>query len=149
MMNRLLTIFFFGTLFWMAFDFIFYAGLMVNYIEAHGIPIFFNEFFTDTQYWWLWIIGISLYGTIFLVKNKTREKILFFLLSCMLAAIPWIPDFGEQIGRAIFSKENVAYRFDNVLVKNATLLYSGRGYDYVVIPGNDRTLRYLSSKRVK
>ncbi|WP_201352794.1 hypothetical protein [Hydrogenimonas urashimensis] len=149
MMVRIFTILFFGTLFWLAFDFLFYAGLFVNYIEAHSIPIFYNEFFTDSQFWWLWIPGIFLYGTVFLVEKKTKEKVAFYLLSFLIAFIPWIPSFGEQIGRALFSKGSMDYQFKKILVKDATILYSGRGYDYVIVPGRKITLRYPVKRRVK
>ncbi|WP_300361353.1 hypothetical protein [Hydrogenimonas sp.] len=149
MMVRLFTIIFFGLLFWLAFDFLFYAGLFVNYIEAHTIPVFYNEFFSDSQFWWLWPLGILLYGTVFLVENKTKEKVAFYILSFLIAFIPWIPSFGEQIGRALFSKEHVDYQFRNVVIKDATILYTGRGYDYVIVPGKKITLRYPVTRRVK
>jgi hypothetical protein len=149
MMVRLFTILFFGLLFWLAFDFLFYAGLFVNYIEAHSIPIFYNEFFTDSQFWWLWPLGIFLYGSVFMVEKKTKEKAAFYILSFLIAFIPWIPSFGEQIGRALFSTEHVDYQFRHVLVKDATILYTGRGYDYVIVPGKKVTLRYPVKNRVK
>jgi len=150
MTTRLFAILFFGILFWVIFDFIFYTGLMTNYIELYDIPIFFNEFFVDTQYWWLWIIGIVLYGTLFFVKNKKSEKLRFYFLSLMIASLPWIPTFGEKIGYALFAKENVDYRFDGTMIHGAVRLYSGRGYDYVKIPGQheQRTIRYPVENRL-
>ncbi|BBG66251.1 hypothetical protein NNO_1548 [Hydrogenimonas sp.] len=138
----------YGLLFWMAFDFIFYAGLMTNYIKAYNIPVFFNEFFTDSQKWWLWIAGVLLYGAVFMVKNRKGPKALFYLLSFIISALPWIPDFGEQIGRALFAEESVSYRFDNVKIGNVTLLYSGRGYDYVLLKGKKSAVKYPSSYRI-
>ncbi len=146
-MIKLITMLLYGLLFWMAFVFIFYAGLMVNYIKAYNIPIFFNEFFIDNQQWWLWIAGVLLYGAVFMVKNKKSQKGLFYLLSFLIAALPWIPDFGDQIGKALFAKENLSYRFDNTQVNSVTLLYSGRGYDYVLLKDR-RSVKYPTSYRV-
>ncbi len=148
-MERIFTIVFFGTLFWLAFLFIFYAGLFVNYIEVHSIPIFYNEFFADSQFWWLWPLGIFLYGSVFLIEGRTKEKIAFYIFSFMIASIPWIPTFGDRIGRALFAKEHMDYRFKKIVVHDATILYSGRGYDYVRVPGRKMTLRYPISKRVE
>ena len=149
-MIKFVTMLLYGLLFWMAFVFIFYAGLMVNYIKAYNIPIFFNEFFVDNQQWWLWIAGVLLYGAAFMVKNRKRAKSLFYLLSFLIAALTWIPDFGDRIGRALFAKENQSYRFDHTQVDSVTLLYSGRGYDYVLLPNGKRSaVKYPSSYRVK
>ncbi|WP_353662170.1 hypothetical protein [Hydrogenimonas sp. SS33] len=149
MRDRILSILFFGTLFWLAFVFIFYAGLFVNYIEHHGIPIFYNQFFADSQAWWLWPFGILLFGAVFMTEGKKREKIAFSLLTLLLAVIPWIPSFGEEIGRALFSQPHMDYRFNRVVIKDATILYSGRGYDYVIVPGRKMTLRYPTKYRTK
>ena len=149
MMTRILTILFFGTLFWFSFDFIFYSGLFVNYIEANGIPIFFNQFFSDSQLWWLWIVGIVLYGTLFMVRDKTKEKALFYLLSILLAGLPWIPSFGQQIGMALFSEPHASYRFNKIVIEDATILYKSRGYDYVKVKGKPMTLRYPQSRRIR
>ncbi len=149
-MIKFVTMLLYGLLFWMAFVFIFYAGLMVNYIKAYNIPIFFNEFFVDNQQWWLWIAGVLLYGAVFMVKNKKRDKSLFYLLSFLIAALTWIPDFGDQIGKALFAKENQSYRFDHTQVDSVTLLYSGRGYDYVLLPNRrESAMKYPSSYRLK
>ena len=148
MSDRILSILFFGTLFWLAFVFLFYAGLFVNYIEANAIPIFFNQFFVDSQFWWLWPFGIFLYGAAFMIDKEVREKIAFFGISFLLAMIPWVPSVGEEIGKALFSRPHMSYRFDRVTVEDATLLYSGRGYDYVKVPGKKTTLRYPTSRRV-
>ena len=138
----------FGLLFWMAFDFIFYAGLMVNYIKAYNIPIFFNEFFVDNQFWLLWIPGVLLYGAVFMLKNIKSKKAAFYLLSIAIAALPWIPGFGEQIGKALFAKEHMNYRFDHTQVLDVTLLYSGRGYDYILLKGRKEAVKYPSSYRM-
>ncbi len=149
MMVRILSILFFGTLFWLLFSFIFYSGLFVNYIEANGIKVFFNQFFVDSQIWWLWIVGIVLYGAVFMTENKTKEKAVLYLLSFMIAALPWVPDFGQQIGMALFAKPHASYKFGKVLIKDATILYEGRRYDYVKIPGRQMTLRYPKSNRIQ
>ncbi len=149
MRDRIFSVLFFGTLFWLAFDFLFYAGLFVNYIEAHAIPIFFNQFFTDSQFWWLWPLGILLYGAVFMVEKKTKEKLLFYFLSFCLAMMTWIPSLGNQIGYTLFAKPHVSYRFKQITIENATLLYHGRGYDYVVVPGKPMTLRYPTTHRMR
>ncbi|WP_456381575.1 hypothetical protein [Hydrogenimonas sp.] len=146
---RVLTILFFGTLFWLAFNFLFYAGLFVNYIEAHTIPIFYNEFFADSQYWWLWPIGIFIYGTLFILEDRTREKSAVFIATLLVASIPWVPTLGERIGKALFADGKMVYRFGKITIDDATLLYSGRGYDYVQIPGRQMTLRYPVARRVE
>ncbi len=146
-MIRLITMLLYGLLFWMVYDFIFYAGLMVNYIKAYNIPIFFNEFFVDTQPWWLWIAGVLLYGAVFMLKNQKGQKALFYLLSLLIAALPWVPGYGEKIGRALFAKEPVHYRFDHTEVRDVTLLYSGRGYDYVLLKDRKSAVKYPSSYR--
>ncbi len=146
-MTRVVTMLLFGLLFWMAFDFIFYAGLMVNYIKTYNIAIFFNEFFVDNQLWWLWIPGTLLYGAVFMVKNIKTKKAFFYLLSLTIAALPWIPDFGEQIGKALFSKNGVNYSFDHTKVENVTLLYSGRGYDYILLNKRRGAVKYPTSYR--
>ncbi|WP_456450132.1 hypothetical protein [Hydrogenimonas sp.] len=149
MKDRIGSILFFGTLFWLAFVFLFYAGLFVNYIERHAIPIFFNQFFADSQFWWLWPFGIFLYGAVFMVEGKTKEKVAFFAVTFLLAMIPWVPGFGEQIGKALFAKEHVDYRFKRVTVQDATLLFSSRGYDYVLVKGKNITLRYPTANRIE
>ncbi len=149
MRDKILSILFFGTLFWLAFVFLFYAGLFVNYIEHHGIPIFYNQFFADSQAWWLWPFGIVIFGTLFMLEGKIKEKVAFFLVALLLAALSWFPSLGESIGRTLFAKPHVSYRFNHVVVRDATVLYSGRGYDYVVVPGKKMTLRYPTNKRIE
>ncbi len=146
-MIRLVTMLLYGLLFWMAYDFIFYAGLMVNYIKAYKIPVFFNEFFIDSQPWWLWIAGVLLYGALFMVKNRKGQKGLLYLLSFFIAVLPWVPGYGEKIGRALFAKENMSYRFDHTEISGVTLLYSGRGFDYVLLKGRKSAVKYPSSYR--
>ncbi|MCF6201659.1 MAG: hypothetical protein L3J42_06015 [Hydrogenimonas sp.] len=147
-MIRVATMLLFGLLFWMAFDFIFYAGLMVNYIKAYNIPIFFNEFFIDSQIWWVWIPAVLLYGAVFMVKNRKTKKAIFYLLSVAIASLTWIPNFGEEIGRALFAKENMSYQFNHTKIDGVTLLYSGRGYDYVLLKNRKIAVKYHTSYRV-
>jgi hypothetical protein len=146
-MNRVITLLLFGLLFWIIFDFIFYSGLMVNYIERYDISIFFNEFFIESQFWWIWPIGILIYGLIFMLKNSNLFKILFYIFSLILAGATWIPDYGDFIGRAIFAKENVSYQFKTFIISDATLLFSSRGLDYVLLPDKKRVIKYPSSYR--
>ncbi|WP_457596023.1 hypothetical protein [Hydrogenimonas sp.] len=149
MKERIGGIVFFGSLFWLAFVFLFYAGLFVNYIEHHGIPIFFNQFFVDSQFWWIWPAGILLFGFVFMMEGRTALKVAVFSLSFLAALSTWVPSVGSAVGYGLFSKEGVDYRFNRVVVKGATLLYSGRGYDYVKVPGKEPTLRYPTANRVR
>jgi len=148
-MSKIITLLLFGFLFWIIFDFIFYAGLMVNYIEKFGIPIFFNEFFIESQFWWVWPIGISLYGIVFMIKNGNILKILFYALSFGLAGLTWIPEYGDIIGKTLFVKENVSYQFKTFTIKSSTLMFSSRGLDYVLLPGKKRVIKYPSFYRIK
>ena len=146
-MSKIIALLLFGLLFWIVFDFIFYAGLMVNYIEKLGVPIFFNQFFIESQFWWLWPIGTFLYGVIFMVKNSNISKIVFYLLSFAIAGLTWVPEYGSLIGRALFAKENVSYQFKSFTITNSTLMFSSRGFDYVLLPGKKRVIKYPSSYR--
>ncbi|SFP03057.1 hypothetical protein [Hydrogenimonas thermophila] len=147
-MSKIITLLLFGLLFWLVFDFIFYAGLMVNYIEKYDIPIYFNQFFIESQLWWLWPIGILLYGAVFMVRNSNISKIIFYILSFGLAGLTWIPEYGDLIGKALFAKENVSYQFKTFTIKSSTLMFSSRGLDYVLLPGKKRVIKYPSSYRI-
>jgi len=146
-MSKIITLLLFGLLFWIVFDFIFYAGLMVNYIEKYSIPIFFNEFFIESQFWWLWPIGILLYGAVFMVSNSNVSKILFYMLSFGLAGLTWIPGYGDLIGKALFAQEHVSYQFKTFTIDDSMLMFSSRGLDYVLLPGKKRVIKYPSSYR--
>jgi len=146
-MSKIITLLLFGLLFWIVFDFIFYAGLMINYIERYSISVYFNEFFIESQFWWLWPISILLYGAVFMVRNGNISKILFYILSLGLAGLTWIPMYGDLIGKALFAKENVSYQFKTFTIKNAKLMFSSRGFDYVLLPGKKRVIKYPSSYR--
>jgi len=146
-MSKVITLLLFGFLFWIVFDFIFYAGLMINYIEKYGIPLFFNEFFIKSQFWLVWPVGMLLYGAVFMVSNSNISKILFYILSFGLAGLTWIPEYGDLIGKALFAKENVSYQFKTFTIKDSTLMFSSRGLDYVLLPGKKRVIKYPSSYR--
>jgi len=146
-MSKIIMLLLFGLFFWFIFDFIFYAGLMVNFVEEYGIPLFFNEFFIESQFWWLWPIGILLYGAVFMVRNGNIYKMLFYILSFGLAGLTWIPEYGDLIGRALFAKENVSYQFKSFTIKSATLMFSSRGFDYVLLHNKKRVIKYPSSYR--
>ena len=145
-MSKIIALLLFGLLFWIVFDFIFYAGLMVSYIEKYSIPIFFNVFFIESQFWWLWPIGILLYGAVFMVSNNI-SKILFYALSFGLAGLTWIPGYGDLIGKALFAQEHVSYQFKTFTIDDSMLIFSSRGLDYVLLPGKKRVIKYPSSYR--
>jgi len=146
-MSKFITLLLFGLLFWITFDFIFYAGLMINYIEKYSISIYFNEFFIKSQIWWLWPVGILLYGIVFMV-NSNISKILFYTLSFGLAGLTWVPEYGDFMGKTLFTKENVSYQFKSFTIKNARLMFSSRGFDYVLLPNKKRVIKYPSSYRI-
>ena len=124
-MSKIVTFLLFGFLFWMAFDFIFYAGLMINYIKKYNISIYFNEFFIEGQFWLLWPIGTLLYGAVFMI-NSNIFKALFYILSFVLASSTWIFNYGDLIGRTLFAKDSVSYQFKKVTIENAKLMFSSR-----------------------
>lgn len=146
-MSKIFTLLLFGLLFWVVFDFIFYAGLMVNYIKKYDIPIYFNEFFIESQLWWLWPIGIFIYGVVFMFINNNIFKTIFYLISFTIATITWVPEYGNLIGKTLFAKESASYEFKSFTITNSTLMFSSRGFDYVLLPSKKRVIKYPSSYR--
>jgi len=145
-MSKIVTFLLFGFLFWIAFDFIFYAGLMINYIKKYNISIYFNEFFIESQFWLLWPVGTLLCGAIFMINNNIF-KALFYMLSFVLASSTWISSYGDFIGKTLFAKKSVSYQFKTFTVEDAKLMFSSRGLDYVLLPNKKEVVKYPSLYR--
>jgi hypothetical protein len=147
-MIRFLTLLFFGLFFWLVADFVYYAGLMVNYIKAWRIPVYFNEFFIDNQHLWLWGIGILVCGGVFVLPLPKWLKSGLAALLMAAASVTWVPSWGEAVGRRLFAQPHALYRFDGVGMVQVTRLYAARKSDYVLLPGKTYAVPYPPQRRV-
>jgi hypothetical protein len=148
MSSKIFTILFFGLFFWLVYIFLFYSGLFVNYIRAHRIPVYFNEFFVETQIWWIWGVAVPILGLIFVADWNWKKKIGFYLLLFLLAISSWIPSWGKHIGMEMFGKKNLTYRFNHIVVHDVAMLFSSRGRDFVKIPHKKEIVIYPTKNRV-
>ncbi len=147
-MIRLLTMLFYGTIFWLGSLFLFESGLYYNYIKANHIALFFNPFFAQTQIWWLWPVGIALFGYLFLSEHLgNRWKLALLLPVFLAAASPWYPPVGEKIGERLFAREGMHYRFGKIDIENVKLLYHTKKTDFVRLP-DGKVAKYPVSNRV-
>lgn len=142
------SVIFYGTLFWLVVDFLFFAGLKINYLDLYEIPVYYNLLFVDNQPWLLWPAGIAALGALFMVPLAVRYKMLAVGTVLVCALVTWVPASGTAIGRLLFAKEHQLYRFSPRLTTNVTLLYSGRAEDYVLLPGKEKAVPYPKDKRV-
>lgn len=131
---KIVNILFYGTIFWLAFTFLLYGGLYVNYIQHYGVPIFFNRFFMTAQIWWLWPLGILVCGYLFVAEIGKMIKLLLFILFVTAMAITWVPTFGKEVGERLFMKRDLSYRIAQKEVNDVTLLYRAGSCDYVKLP---------------
>ena len=128
---KVVNIVFYGTIFWLAFTFLFYGGLYVNYIESNALSIFFNRFFMTAQIWWLWPIGLVVCGYLFVTESEKKFKLFLFFLLTLLSFMTWIPSVGESVGEMLYMQKGLSYRIGNKTVESVTLVYSAGGCDYV------------------
>ena len=147
-MIRFLTIIFYGSLFWLGFDFLFESGLYYNYIKANHIDVFFNAFFVHSQNWWLWPAGISVFGYLFLTERLANTwKLVLFSLIFLAGVSPWYPPIGRTLGEKLFAKPHMGYRFGKIVIENVTLLYRADGTDYIRLP-NGKVVKFPASSSI-
>jgi hypothetical protein len=140
--------FFFGFFFWLVADFVFYAGLMVNYIKAWRIPVYFNEFFIENQPLWLWGVGIIVCGAIFVLPLPKWLKSVLVGTLILAASVTWVPAWGQAVGERLFARSHALYRFEGVGIVQVTRLYAARNADYVLLPGKKYAVAYPPQRRV-
>ena len=144
---KIVNMLFYGTIFWLAFTFLFYGGLYVNYIQHYGVSIFFNRFFMTAQIWWLWPVGILVCGYLFVAEIGKTIKLLLFMIFVAAMAVTWVPAFGKEAGERLFMKRNLSYRIAGKEIQGATLLYHTKACDFVMLPNAKVTPCLPPSKR--
>jgi len=95
-----------GFLATLVYDYFFFIGLHLHYIQKLEIDVYFNPFFVDNQNILLFGLGVALYGVL-IVYVQSKVKYMFLMLSLLISFLPLIPSLGYSIGEKIFMQKNV------------------------------------------
>jgi hypothetical protein len=145
-MVKLMTVLLFGLFFWTLAIASAVMALYVHYIQANGIDLYFNRFFIDVQRWWLWPVGILLYGAAFTWGGRKAMAGLFLVSLAVIGAL-WTPQWGREVGERLFAVPHALYRFDIAGIQEVTRLYSIDGVDFVRL-SNGKIAKFPAARRM-
>ncbi|MDD2782326.1 hypothetical protein [Sulfuricurvum sp.] len=124
-MTKFLQAFLTGAFFTFLFDFTLFLGLKLNYIDAHGMKIYFNPFFVDNQNIWVFLILSLFIGWITIYRRSVKSAAIILTLFLLLSASALIPPIGTKIGDALFRQTNLEIAHPPHLYRG-DILYSDR-----------------------
>ncbi len=104
--TKLVTAFITGVFFTFFLDFFFILGLFLNYIQAQEIDVYYNVLFADNQNIFIYMIGVVIFGYLFIFLKNTKIAASVFLLSLIMVNLMQIPSIGKYVGIALFKKDN-------------------------------------------
>ena len=104
--TKLVTAFITGVFFTFFLDFFFILGLFLNYIQAQEIDVYYNILFADHQNVFIYMIGVVVFGYLFIFLKNTKIAASIFLLSLVLVNLTQVPSIGKRIGISFFQEDN-------------------------------------------
>ncbi len=104
--TKLVTAFITGVFFTFFLDFFFILGLFLNYIQAQEIDVYYNVLFADNQNIFIYMIGVIIFGYLFIFFKNTKIAASVFLLSLIVVNLTQIPSVGKSVGSSLFQEDN-------------------------------------------
>jgi len=131
-MSKIVQMILSGIFFTFILDFFLFLGIKENYIDAHGIQLYYNILFADNQNIYIFTIFTLFIGYIVMyLSNKTAIIIVSTLFA--ITASTLIPPVGKMTGEMLFIKKSITINTDKFSY-HGNLLYVGRKnidfYDY-------------------
>jgi hypothetical protein len=131
-MSKIVQMILSGMFFTFILDFFLFLGIKENYIDAHGIKLYYNILFADNQNIFIFTLFTLVIGYIVMYLSN---KIAIIIVSTLFAltASTLIPPIGAMAGEMLFMKKNITIDTDKFSY-HGDLLYVGRKsidfYDY-------------------
>ena len=123
-MSKILQMILSGIFFTFILDFFLFLGIKENYIDAHGIKLYYNILFADNQNIFIFtFFSITLGYIIMYLSNKIAIIVVSTLF--VLTASTLIAPIGSMVGEMIFMKKNITLKTDKFSY-HGDLLYVGR-----------------------
>jgi hypothetical protein len=131
-MSKIIQAFLAGALFTFILDFFLFLGIKFNYIDLHGIDLYYNILFADHQNIFLYLFLSGVFGYLIIyVHNKMR--IILSTTAMLLALSTLIAPIGTFVGESLLMSKNATLH-DNKYTYHGDLYYNGRKtvtfYDY-------------------
>lgn len=131
-MSKIVQMILSGMFFTFILDFFLFLGIKENYIDAHGIQLYYNILFADNQNIYVFTFFTLLLGYIIMyLSNKTAIIIIGSLF--LLTASTLIPPLGNYAGELLLMQKNITLKTDKFSY-HGDLLYIDRKnvdfYDY-------------------
>lgn len=123
--TKLVSAFLAGMFFTFFLDFFFILGLFLNYIEAQDIDVYYNVLFADHQNIFLYLMGVLIFGYLFLFFYSTKIATIIFGICFALVNLIQIPSIGYAVGEMMFANENRVYT-EGTQTFIGTTVYEGR-----------------------
>ena len=124
-MIKMLQAFLAGIFFTFILDFFFFLGIHLNYINHHGIGVYYNVLFADHQSIVLYLLGTLVLGylTIYSTNAKRAAAILGGLFALFLLAL--VPPVGNALGEALLMEKGQTL-YDSRYRYHGDVYYDGR-----------------------
>jgi MFS family permease len=135
-----------GIFFTFILDFFFFLALKLNYIDPHGIDLYYNILFADNQNLIVFTILSIIWGYVIIYLGH-KVALVFSILLFSSVTLLFIPSFGKEVGAQLFEKKNTTLHTKRFTYKG-DIYYNGRKnitfYDYelkkvIILPKNKIT----------
>jgi hypothetical protein len=122
-----------GVFFTFIFDYFIFLGIKLNYIDFHGIDLYYNILFADNQNIYIYALISALVGFTYTYINNIKINIILIGFLSIMSLLTIIPVIGLSLGEMLFMKKNVTYK-SNKYTYVGDVYYDGRKnitfYDY-------------------
>lgn len=118
MVSKFATALMAGMFFTFFLDFFFFLGLFLNYIESQNIDVYYNILFADHQSPLLFLLGVVIFGYLFIFLKNTKVGVVVFVISFAIINLTLIPSIGKSAGEMMFEQKNK-------IIKEGSFTYIG------------------------
>lgn len=132
-----------GVFFTFILDGFLFIGILVHYINAYDIPVYYNILFADHQCWLLFGLLSLILGFVSIYLNNTKIKILILSIFFVLTALSLIPTIGNTLGQAMLMKKAQTLK-DNRYTYYGDIYYEGRDFYYFY---DDELQKFITLKK--
>lgn len=146
-MSKLLQAFLTGIFFTFILDGFLFIGILVNYIDAYDIPVYYNILFADHQCWLLFIFFSIIIGFITIYLERPKRAAIALASMFSITALTLIPSIGESLGSAILKEKDVTLQ-DNRYLYHGDIYYEGRDF-YFIFDNELQKFITLNKKDIK
>lgn len=131
-MTRLVQAFLSGIFFTFILDFFIILGVKINYIDPHGIDVYYNILFADHQNIFVFLFFTIIIGYL-ITYSTTKIALISITMMFVLAFSTLIPPIGLRVGEALLMQKDATIRTDKFSY-HGDIYYNGRKkitfYDY-------------------